>query len=187
VPDYEDAPYREYGLYVGFVDDVVDSAKQGRVKVRIPGVLEPAKLADVLMLGSPFSNGCFMVPAVGSQVLVGFMQGELDSPVVLGGISPPAGAGGFRADLTTAQLPRFATFENGEFMLVLGATNTPAPYAMLASRSEPRISVILNLENRSVEVRGPTSVHVSSDGLLQLTAPVIQIGNRLVVQDGTPI
>lgn len=70
-------------LYEGVVVDNADPLRIGRVKVRIPGVIEPA--SDwAIPLGAPGggsnTRGMFFVPEVGSEVAVFFKLGDVDHP-----------------------------------------------------------------------------------------------------------
>jgi hypothetical protein len=183
----DEAPTRDFGLYLGLVEAVDDPKKQGRVRVTIPGVIEPGKWALVAMPGSPFSGGLFVVPPLKSQVLVGFLQGDWTQPVVLGGFAPPAGTGGFRASLDKADLPDFATLENKDFIIVLGKKGTSAPYIDITSRGEPKVNITLDAETGAVELNGGTAVTIKAGGQVRIDAPVIALGNRPVLQNGEPL
>lgn len=85
------------GLVRGIVDDNVDPQKLGRVKVRLPWLSADfsSAWAPVMQLGAGPGSGTFFLPAVDDEVLVGFEHGEVDRPVVVGGLfngvdKPPA-------------------------------------------------------------------------------------------------
>ena len=182
-----DAPYREFGLFVGLVTDDCDPLKQGRVKVEVPGYLDPATWAQVLLLGSPFGRGLYCVPLVGQQCLVGFLQGDYSQPIVLGTIASPSTAAGYRADNNPIQTKGLVTLENENFVFVLGQPGSNIPYASIRTRDDPSVSITMDIDQRAVEVNGPTSVLIKSAGHVKLDAPIITLGNRRVQQNGKPI
>lgn len=186
----EDDPHRDWGLYKGLVTSNVDATKSGKVRVLVPGHLEPDVEADVVMPGSPFNNGMYVVPAVGAEVCVGFLQGEYDSPVILGGFVPPVVEGGLRAALEPEDLAKVITLENEEWQMVFGKNETPVPYFNLVQRSsktgEPAelFRMILNAANGLFQVDAPGAVAVNTRGTLSLDGRIAQIRNR-PVQEGT--
>ncbi len=77
---------RLLGLYVGFVTKRDDPEQLGRVKVCVPGVLEPES-AWAWPLGTAGggskNRGLFAVPEAGAEVAVFFNQGDVDAPYYL--------------------------------------------------------------------------------------------------------
>jgi uncharacterized protein involved in type VI secretion and phage assembly len=73
-----------YGKYRGFVVDVADPQKRGRVRVRVPSVLgdeETAWALPCVPFGGGAGFGWFGVPPVDSQVWVEFEEGELSQAI----------------------------------------------------------------------------------------------------------
>ncbi|MFB7631425.1 VgrG-related protein [Streptomyces sp. NPDC056149] len=78
---------RFHGLHPGKVVDIKDEQKRGRVKVQLPW-LDPDYTSDwarTVQLGGSGGHGV-VLPEVGEEVLVGFEDGFLDRPYVLGGL-----------------------------------------------------------------------------------------------------
>jgi uncharacterized protein involved in type VI secretion and phage assembly len=77
-----------FGLYPALVTDIVDPERQARVEVRFPWLGDAG--ADVrawATLLSPYADdgqGFVALPAVGTQVVVGFEAGDLGRPYVVG-------------------------------------------------------------------------------------------------------
>ena len=77
------------GVYPALVIDVVDDDQQGRVRVRVPGLPDPAggayeawaRLAT-MMAGA--NRGTWFIPDVDDEVLVAFEAGDPDRPYVIG-------------------------------------------------------------------------------------------------------
>lgn len=77
-----------YGrLLIGVVTDVRDPHKQARVKVSLPWSGSQSSVwARLLAAYAGDQQGLLMVPDVGQEVLVGFLDGDADTPVVLGSL-----------------------------------------------------------------------------------------------------
>ena len=77
---------RLLGMYVGYVTKRDDEEQLGRVRVCIPGVLEPES-AWAWPLGTSGGGskdrGFFAVPEEGAEVAVFFNQGNVDAPYYL--------------------------------------------------------------------------------------------------------
>jgi len=76
------------GLAIGIVTDNQDPNGQGRVKVRYP-CLSADNASDWARVAAPGNGpdrGMQFVPEVNDEVLVGFEQGDIHHPYVLGGL-----------------------------------------------------------------------------------------------------
>lgn len=70
-------------LYDGVVTNNADPKRLGRVKVRVPGMIEPESAWAIPVGGSgggSNTRGFFFVPEVGAEVAVFFKQGDVDFP-----------------------------------------------------------------------------------------------------------
>jgi phage baseplate assembly protein V len=76
------------GLVPGIVSDVRDPLKAGRVRVTFPWLSGEftSGWARTLHAGAGKDRGAFVLPEVGDEVVVGFAEGDLDTPYVLGGL-----------------------------------------------------------------------------------------------------
>ncbi len=76
------------GLVIGLVTNNNDPDDLSRVKVKFPGRsdTEDSNWARVLSLGAGATRGFQVLPAVDDEVLVGFEQGDLRRPFVLGSL-----------------------------------------------------------------------------------------------------
>lgn len=89
-----------YGVVVAIVKDIKDPQNLGRVKVDFPWLGEEADAVSIesgedrahsfwariatLMAGN--GRGTYFIPEVGDEVLVAFEHGDMDRPIVLGGL-----------------------------------------------------------------------------------------------------
>lgn len=76
------------GLVPALVSDVRDPRKLGRVKVTFPWLAGDytSSWARTVQPGAGTRRGAMILPEVGDEVLVGFDQGDFDTPYVLGGL-----------------------------------------------------------------------------------------------------
>lgn len=84
--DHDGEP-RYYGFYYAFVVENVDPEGLGRVRVTIPGLVEPASAwaIPIGFGGGSAQNGGWDVPKVGAGVGVMFHAGDIDEPVYFHG------------------------------------------------------------------------------------------------------
>ena len=74
-------------ITIGVVTDIKDPDKKNRVKVRLLNRSDSAQETDFIRVMTPMAGkeyGMFMLPEVGDEVLVGFIDGDLSDPYVLG-------------------------------------------------------------------------------------------------------
>jgi len=76
------------GLMIGIVTDINDPNKLGRVKVSFPWLTteHASDWARVAHSGAGAGRGLLFMPEVNDEVLVGFEQGDMLTPYVLGGL-----------------------------------------------------------------------------------------------------
>ena len=79
---------RYYGVAVGVVTDIEDPKKMARVKVKLPWLSEDDSTtwARLVAPGAGNQYGVMWMPQVKDEVLVAFEHGDIDYPVVLGGL-----------------------------------------------------------------------------------------------------
>ena len=79
---------RWYGVVPALVTNTQDPKDWGRVKVKYPWMTEDAESdwARVIGIGAGPKAGFCVVPAIDDEVLVAFIQGDFNHPVVLGGL-----------------------------------------------------------------------------------------------------
>ena len=78
---------RRYGKFRGVVSDNRDPEKRGRLKLRVPSVLDQEETdwaLPCLPYGGGTGYGLFLVPPPGAQVWVEFEEGDLHRPLWTG-------------------------------------------------------------------------------------------------------
>ena len=79
---------RLFGVCAGLVEDNDDPDKEGRVKVRFPW-LDDATVSEWCRVVQPYAGngfGAVFVPEKQCEVLVAFIHGDMNEPVVIGGL-----------------------------------------------------------------------------------------------------
>jgi uncharacterized protein involved in type VI secretion and phage assembly len=83
-----DGPAGHFGLYPALVTDVVDPQRLGRIQVRFPWLgSEGSEVRAWATLLTPYADddqGFEFLPAVDTQVVVGFEAGDLRRPYIVG-------------------------------------------------------------------------------------------------------
>ena len=74
-------------LMVGIVTENNDKKGWGRVRVKLPTLNEDnSNWARVVGLGAANERGCYWLPEIGDEVLVGFEHGDIHRPYIIGGV-----------------------------------------------------------------------------------------------------
>lgn len=74
------------GVVIGVVTNNKDELKKGRVKVKLPTGGEESDWAMVAMPMAGKEMGMYMLPEVGDRVVVSFMAGDINYPIVIGSL-----------------------------------------------------------------------------------------------------
>ncbi len=167
-------------FYVGVVVDREDPENLGRVRVRIPGVMEPFS-PWALPLGTggggSANRGLFTVPDVGAEVGVFFNQGDPKAPHYLtGNWGKPGGE---------SEVPPQArnTYDNTVLATAdfrVEVNQTEGERVLRLSNVRTGDVVELNADRNSILIAGTTSVQIQAVGEIALDASVITIGGRAV-------
>ena len=165
---------RFYGIYPAVVSDIKDPKHQGRVKLTLPW-LSSNYVTDwsrIMQLGAGENVGLQFMPRPKDEVIVAFENGQLDSPVVLGGVFGKA----------SGKITNNKMVENG--VPVITALTTKAGHQLIFDDSADSSSVTLQTTNgdscsihmdakkgitittkgeRDVTIKSASSVHVTTE------------------------
>jgi uncharacterized protein involved in type VI secretion and phage assembly len=188
--DTDDPRYT--GLYIGQVVDRADPEQLGRVRVRIPGLVEPAS-AWAFPLGTvgggSDKRGFFAVPETGAEVGVLFHQGEVDHPYYLSGHwGKPDGATEVPSparDLSPADAPQVRAFETARFVFMF---DDRAGHETL--RLQDKLSgdqVEFDGAAMGITIKGTTALILKADGLISIEGTTVIINGRVVLPGAAPI
>jgi uncharacterized protein involved in type VI secretion and phage assembly len=170
---------------LGEVIDVADPHNLGRVRVRYYWpVREPADAeTGWVRVSTPYSGngkGQLFVPEVGSQVLVGYEQGQAEFPVVLGNLFHPQNPQ--QAKYTTPQnhLKGMQTAGGNKFVMneIAGAQTI-----LISNSNNKNTAILLNFkEDGSVDIKtnGPINLTAGADiTLASKKSIVLQAGEDI--------
>ena len=188
--DTDDPRYT--ALYMGEVVDREDPECLGRVRVRIPGLIEPASAwawpLGTLGGGSD-RRGFFSVPEKGAEVGVLFHQGDVDHPHYLcghwgkpdGQVEVPEPV----RELEKEEAPLVRAFETGRFLLSFDDRDGKEALVVKDKKSGDQIE--FDGKGMGITVKATSALMLKADGMVSIDAAVVQINGRLVMPGTKPI
>ena len=182
--DTDDPRYT--GLYIGQVVDRADPERLGRVRVKVPGLVEPAS-AWAFPLGTVGGGsdrrGFFAVPEVGAEVGVLFHQGDVDHPYYLcGHWGKPDGATEVPEpvkSLSVAETPQVRAFETGRFLLVFDDRAGHEALVIKDKRSGDQLE--LDGAGMGITIEATSALILKADGIISIEGTTVVINGRLVL------
>jgi uncharacterized protein involved in type VI secretion and phage assembly len=182
--DTDDPRYT--ALYMGEVVDREDPECLGRVRVRIPGLIEPAS-AWAWPLGTvgggSDQRGFFSVPEKGAEVGVLFHQGDVDHPHYLcGHWGKPDGQTEVPEpirELAKEETPQVRAFETGRFLLVFD--DRAGKEALVVKDKKSGDQIEFDGKGMGITVKATSALMLKADGMVSIDAAVVQINGRLVL------
>jgi len=183
---------RYTALYIGQVVDRADPERLGRVRVRIPGLIEPAS-AWAFPLGTVGGGsdrrGFFAVPEHGADVGILFHQGDPDHPHYLTGHwGKPDGLTelpGPARDLAAAETPEVRVFETGRFLLVFDDRAGREALVIKDKRSGDQLE--LDGAAMGITIKATSALILKADGLVSIEGTTLLLNGRLVLAGTKPI
>lgn len=160
------------GFYSGIVEDNKDPDCLGRLKVRIAGCNDNWNLDDIkwaepcFPFGGYLDQGFFMIPEIGSYVIVAFIEGSQEKPIWLG----------CHHKKETNKPPCEASLEANEFYTYRKQIKTPTGYIMFDDK-EMRMylvhksgSFITFDENGDINFRAVNNINMKANGMFNLNS-----------------
>lgn len=187
----DDPTPRRLALYDGVVIDRSDPLKIGRVRVRIPGLIDESDWAFPLSMGRGDGVGFWHVPKVGADVGVWFLGGDHDRPFYVPGHHIAPGGRGRApsfiqaADVTPGDAPDVKLWETDDHLILLdGRAGRQAFEVRDKSTGD---GVAYDRATMSLEVKGTISVKITSTGVVDIDGLAVNILGRPVVPGAGPI
>ncbi len=188
----DDGELRLDGLHVGEVVDREDPEQLGRVRVRIPGLVEPAS-AWAWPLGTVGGGsdrrGFFSVPEKGAEVGVLFHQGDVDHPHYLcGHWGKPEGQAEVPEPvrgLPKEEAPKVRAFETERFLLLFD--DREGKEALVVKDKTSGDQIEFDGKGMGITVKATSALVLKADGMVTIDAAVVQINGRLVMPGTKPI
>lgn len=178
-------------MYHGSVVENADPLKLGRVKVRVPAIVEPrSDWAFPLATGGAGEGvGFFNVPKVGAEVAVWFKGGDEDQPFYAPAhwpqtVSRPGAIEA--ADVTPAEAPLIHVWETDNWTIVLD--DRPGRSSLLIKDKQLGNDFIeIDGVTKGVTIQGTVAIRIISTGAVQIQGAVVTINGRVVLPSGKPI
>jgi hypothetical protein len=189
--DRVDAPL--VALYEGVVVDNADPMMIGRVKLRVPGVLDDSDWALPMGLpgGGEMRLGFFAVPPKGAEVKVWFVQGNPDRPCyVAGHWGAPGGQSQSPTplqapDVTPEDAHLISCFETPRFLLTFDNRSDKQSVEL---RDKVRgDGILMHGAQGALEIRATAGIKLSTVGAIKLEAMSVSINGRSVKIGDQPI
>jgi uncharacterized protein involved in type VI secretion and phage assembly len=168
-------------MYLGHVVDRRDPEQLGRVRMCVPGVLEPyGAWAPPLgtVGGGSKDRGFFAVPEEGADVAVLFLHGDPDRPFYLSAHwGKPSGETEVPTEAQRTP-PDNRVLSTATFCIELDETKGARRLAI--TNRETGDSIVLDAEAHTLSISGTTSLAIRADGAVAIDAAHITIGGRVV-------
>ncbi|MEO7729591.1 MAG: phage baseplate assembly protein V, partial [Kofleriaceae bacterium] len=174
---------RYTALYIGHVVERADPERLGRVRVRIPGLIEPASTWAFplgTVGGGADRRGFFAVPETGAEVGVLFHQGDVDHPYYLcGHWGKPAGATEIPAparQLSDEDTPQVRAFETGRYVLAFDDRAGKESLVIQDKKSGDQIE--LDGASMGITIKGTAALLLKADGVIAIEGTTVVINGR---------
>jgi phage protein D/phage baseplate assembly protein gpV len=168
------------GLVRGVVSDVADPDELGRVKVKLPWLADEfsSAWAPVMQLGAGPDSGTFFLPAVGDEVLVGFEHGQVDRPIVIGGLfngldKPPTYAHFLDDGRVVGKA--IVSRQGHELSFHDADDKSGLTIHVVSSSRVPVVSIGLNATDNKLVIQSEGNVDVQAEGEINLTGKKITV------------
>ena len=186
--DIETHDTRLLGMYLGYVTKRDDPEQLGRVRVCIPGVLEPES-AWAWPLGTSGggskNRGLFAVPEEGAEVAVFFHQGNVDAPHYLSAHwGKPGGETELPAE-AVRERPDNRVLSTETFRIELDETDKQRKLRLTNKKTGDHL--VFDAEENSVTLEATTALTLRAVGAITIDAMQVTIAGRVVRPIADPI
>lgn len=174
-----------FGMHVGVVTHRHDPKGLGRVRVRVPGVLEPAS-AWAYPIGAPGAGsadrGMWWIPEVGGEVAVFLKGGDPDHPYYMPANWGRPRGGASEVPEAAAGNPDIVAISFGAYEIVV---DTRAATKKLAIRDKRAQDNVLEFDGltRRMKISSTVGIAIESTGQIEINGLVVTI-NGIVAGSG---
>lgn len=193
-PDEDEVTPPLPGLYWGVVRQNADPNRRGRVTVHIPGLVEETDWCYVCMPGQGAPrHGMFAPLPINAGVVVGFILGDVEEPVVLGAITAPdPDSKEVWSGVPVEQVPNLMCLALGRYSIVVNDNaNAPSLYlrdeSVDAGGGPDACLLVFDGLRRAITVSAQVAVNVTSIGAVNISAARVQVQDRVVMISGQTI
>lgn len=178
---------RLLGIYAGVVTNRDDPERLGRVKVRVPGRIEPESNWAWPRGGGARRWGHVNVPPVAASVFVQFVNGDPDQPLWELGPTLPGD------QFLEHETPDVSVWGLGPFRLVIdnrAEVQTAALRVVKEINGEEQVIVelLLNAQTNSARLFATTALQLASRGIIDLDCDGdVQVKGRKILPANRPV
>jgi uncharacterized protein involved in type VI secretion and phage assembly len=172
---------RLFGMYVGHVTDRKDPDKLGRVRVCVPGLLEPhsAWAWPLGTVGGGSKNrGFFAVPEEGAEVALFFNQGDVDKPYFISAHWGKPNGESEVPEEAQKDSPDNRVLATETFRLELDESDGARRLKITNKKTDDYL--LFDAEANTITLQGTTSIVIKAVGAISLDATHITIGGRAI-------
>ncbi len=178
------------GVHLAIVVAVDDPQSLGRVQVKLPAIDPDGDAPIWARVAVPFAGdnyGAFLIPDVGTEVLVAFTAGDTGAPVVIGNlwngsaaVPEPIDTSVDRWTLTGKAGTRIAIVESGAGQEMVEIETPTGVKATVTDSGGGEITLKTNTETvklspAGIKATSAAVVEVSAAGMAKVSAPFVQI------------
>jgi uncharacterized protein involved in type VI secretion and phage assembly len=185
--DIESHDTRLVGMYVGYVTKRNDPEGLGRVRVCVPGVLEPES-AWAWPLGTAGGGkdlGLFAVPIEGAEVAIFFNQGNVDAPYYLSAHWGKPNGETEVPEEAQRDPPEARVLATPTFRVELDESEGTKKLKLLNRKTGDNL--IFDAEENTVTLQATTALTLKAVGAISIEARQVTIAGRLVRPVPDPI
>ena len=179
--DIESRDTRLFGMYLGYVTHRDDPDNLGRVRVCVPGVLEPhSSWAWPLgTSGGGFKDrGFFAVPEQGAEVAVFFHQGDIDEPYYLSAHWGKPDGDSEVPEEAQKSPPDNCVIATPTFRIELDESESSRKLKLTNKHTGDHL--VFDAEENTISLQGTTSITIRAIGAIHIEAPQVTIAGRIV-------
>lgn len=179
---------RLLGMYVGYVTHRRDPDRLGRVRVCIPGVVEPhsAWAWPLGTAGGGFKDrGLFAVPEEGAEVAVFFNQGDVDAPYYLSAHWGKPDGESEVPEEAQKDPPDNRVLATPTFRIELDETEGARKLKLTNRKTGDHL--LFDAEENTITLEGTTAITIKAVGAISLEATSVTIAGRVVRPIADPI
>ena len=176
------------GMYVGYVTARKDPEGLGRVRVCIPGVLEPESTWawPLGTSGGGFKDrGFFAVPEEGAEVAVFFNQGDIDAPYYLSANWGKPDGESEVPEEAQKDPPDNCVLATPTFRIELDESEGGRKLKLTNRKTGDHL--LFDAEENTITLEGTTAITIKAVGAISLEATSVTIAGRVVRRIADPI
>ena len=169
------------GLETAVITDVIDPEGDFRVKIILPGITNSKEsiFARIASFDAGNNRGAFFMPEIGDEVIVGFINGDFNQPIVLGSLynnknTPPviSEEGNPQKGYISRSKIKILIDDDKKLIII----DTPAGNSITLDESGMKIEITDQKQNKvtmnpsGISVESPLQIDIKAGTALSLTA-----------------